>query len=264
MDAGGVATGSYRSPDGNQHHRRLGPLSYPQGRMGCDALRYRRQQRTPHTIQRCQPVGVHPPRPFREFPLQGPAVLTRDIRTPTPLPPCQETDFPASSGSLGRRAHRVRLTSRGAACVSEACPTSRVSYSHGPPQSSPTAYALSYGRTDTALVAPPVTYRVLVSVPPRNSTFFPPTDDSVQSTSSSTSHPPRADSADLKVFCALPSGTIAAMTQTPKRLMWDSERIAVERAVKRASGTSPPVRHYPSKERLDPLSSPHTGENSVL
>jgi hypothetical protein len=29
MDAGRVATGPYRSPDGNQHHRRVGPLSYP-------------------------------------------------------------------------------------------------------------------------------------------------------------------------------------------------------------------------------------------
>jgi hypothetical protein len=32
------------------------------------------------------------------------------------------------------------------------------------------------------------------------STFFPPTDDNIRSTSSSTSHPPRVDSADLKVF----------------------------------------------------------------
>jgi hypothetical protein len=38
----------------------------------------------------------------------------------------------------------------------------------------------------------------------------------------------------------------------------------VERGVKLASGKSLPVRHYPSKERSDPLSSPHTGENSVL
>jgi hypothetical protein len=55
-----------------------------------------------NNLQRSQPMGVHPPHPFREFPLQGPGVLTRDIRTPTPVPPCQETDFPASSASLGR------------------------------------------------------------------------------------------------------------------------------------------------------------------
>jgi hypothetical protein len=218
MDAGGIATGSYRSPDGNQHHRRLGPLSYPQGRMGSDAMRYRRQQRTPHNIQRCQPVGVQPPRPFREFPLQGPGVLTRDIRTPTSVPPCQETDFllrlPRTMSPQSSTHHPLRCLRLGsvpdllrlpqswtsAVLIDCLCPNRQIQrWSH--PQS-PTAY-LSPSRQAT-------------------STFFPPTDDGVQSTSSSTSHPPRADSADLKVFCALPSGTIAAMAQAPKRLMWDS------------------------------------------
>jgi hypothetical protein len=51
MDAGGVATRSYCSPNGDQHIRCSGPVPSPQGKMGSNAMRYRRQQRTPHNLQ---------------------------------------------------------------------------------------------------------------------------------------------------------------------------------------------------------------------
>jgi hypothetical protein len=68
---------------------------------------------------------------------------------------------------------------------------------------------------------------------PAHSTFSPPDADQVQTTSASTSIHPPTESADLKVFCAMPTGKIAAMTQAPKRLMWDS---GVERGVNLAYG----------------------------
>jgi hypothetical protein len=67
------------------------------------------------TFNDVKPWECTPLRPFREFPLQGPAVLTRDIRTPTPVPPCQETDFPARTmspqSSTGLQLRCLRLGS---------------------------------------------------------------------------------------------------------------------------------------------------------
>ena len=134
----------------------------------------------------------------------------KKLISPPPRPPSDDepTEFDSPPAALSASRKRARppsspsvmaLRSPVRLTMPAATPEQLQRWSH---PESPTAY-LSPSRHDI-------------------STFFPPPDDNVQSTSSSSSHPPRAESADLKVFCAIPSGTIAAITQTPKRLMWDS------------------------------------------
>ena len=59
---------------------------------------------------------------------------------------------------------------------------------------------------------------------PTTSAFFPPATIPVTSSSASCSQPPDSShqTATLNSFCTVPVGTIAAMSQAPKRLMWDS------------------------------------------
>jgi hypothetical protein len=86
---------------------------------------------------------------------------------------------------------------------------------------------------------------------PAPSTFFPP-EDTEQSTSSSTSHPQHHDSADLPVLSP-------PLRTRRNGSCGTQERIAVERGVKLAYGTSPHGRLCPYRERSALQSSPHTG-----